>query len=206
MDDTSVMIRQQMNNTRLQLSEKLESLEHQVSRTVQSTGTAVNATVGAVQETVDSVKGAVNDAAQSVSNAFDLRRQIDRHPWLCVGGSVVLGYLAVKFLTGSAKKSNQPLGTAFPTGLVTDKSMHGNAAVPANVKQAATSAATATDLASAYESGLKRSSWDQLRSVAIGALIAVVQGVASRAVPEVMGYLAGNRDKPNDDVAPEVKQ
>jgi len=199
MNDTSVMIRQQMVDTRSQLSEKLESLEHQVSRTVQSTGTAVNATVGAVQETVDSVKGAVHDAAQSVSNAFDLRRQVGRHPWLCVGGSVVLGYLAVEFLTGSGKKSNQPLRTAFPTALTTDKSNHGNAAGPANGKQTAGSAATASDLASAYESGLKRSSWDQLRSVAIGALIAVVQGVASRAIPEVMGYF--NRGHATEDAA-----
>lgn len=204
MNDTSVMIRQRMVDTRSQLSEKLESLERQVSDTVQSTGTAVNATVGAVQDTVDLVKGAVHDAAQSVSNALDFHRQVNRHPWLFLGGSVVLGYLAVDFLTGSAKKSGLPLRTALPTGLATSNPIHGNAAVPANGKQAAASAATATDLAAAYESGLKRSSWDQLKSVAIGALIAVVQGVASRAVPEVMGYLASNRDKPRDDAAREM--
>ena len=109
MADPPAIIRQQMDETRPQLSEKLETLEHQVTETVQSTGTAVNATVGAVQETVETVTGAVQDAVQSVSNAFDLKRQIHQHPWLVIGGSVVVGYLAAELLTGSTKtKASQP--------------------------------------------------------------------------------------------------
>src|SRR5205085_12548838 len=39
------------------------------------------------------------------------------------------------------------------------------------------------------------SSWRQRRSVALGMLIGIVQDVASRAVPQVMDYLSGNRDR-----------
>ena len=54
------------------------------------------------------------------------------------------------------------------------------------------SAATGAAIAAAYESGLRSSSWQQLRSMAIGA-IGIAQDVAARAVPHVMAYIAGNR-------------
>lgn len=180
MGDTPEIIRQQMDETRSQLSEKLETLEHQVTETVQSTGTAVNATVGAVQETVETVTGTVHDAVQSVSNAFDLKRQIHQHPWLVIGGSVVVGYLAAELLTGSTKTSQARRSSADNAN-----QSHGDVAVA--------SAETATAIAAAHESGLKSSSWRQLRDVAFGALIGMVQEITSRAVPPVVDYLTGQR-------------
>jgi hypothetical protein len=176
-----------MDETRSQLSDKLESLEHQVSDTVKSTGTAVNATVSAVQNTVETVTGAVRDAALSVSNAFDVRRQVDRHPWLVLGGSVALGYLAFRFLAGSVKKSHQPSETSSLP--------HPSADIAAerNGQPAVESAATAAPAAAASESGLKSSSWHQLRSLASGALIGIAHEVVAHAVPEVMDYVTGNR-------------
>ena len=182
MNDTPEVIRQQMEETKSQLSEKLVSLETQVTDTVQSTGTAVNATVEAVQVTVETVTGAVQGAVQSVSNAFDVRRQIEKHPLLAIGGAVVLGYLAVDFLTGSAKKSKQQPAPSPSTNHAGDGS--GQSAVE--------SAATAAAIAAAYESGQESSSRHQLQDLAIRALIGVVQDVATRAVPQVVDYLTGN--------------
>ena len=187
MSETVEMLREQMGETRSNLSEKLESLEHQVSQTVQATGTAVNATVGAVQETVESVTGAVQDAVHSVGNALDLRRQIDRHPWLALGGSVVLGYLAAEFLARSARKSGQPPEEAPSPRAATENAEHENG------KPAIQSAATGAAVVAAYEAGLKSSSWRQLRSMAIGALIGIAQEVAVGAVPPLMHYLIGKR-------------
>ena len=185
MNDTPEVIRQQMEETKSQLSEKLVSLESQVTDTVQSTGTAVNATVEAVQVTVETVTGAVQDAVQSVNNAFDFRRQINRHPLLAVGGAVVLGYLAVEFMAGSEKKSEPPPETALPP------SPFANNAGDGNGKSAVASAATASTIAAAYESGRESSSRHQLQDLAIRALIGVVQDVATRAVPQVVDYLTG---------------
>ena len=176
MNDTPEVIRQQMEETKSQLSEKLVSLETQVTDTVQSTGTAVNATVEAVQVTVETVTGAVQDAVQSVSNAFDIRRQIEKHPLMAIGGAVVLGYLAVDFLTGATKKSEQPSPTASNSGDGTGET-----------------AATSATIAAAYESGRESSSRHQLQDLAIRALIGVVQDVATRAVPQVVDYLTGNQ-------------
>lgn len=187
MNDTPEVIRQQMEETKSQLSEKLVSLESQVTDTVQSTGSAVNATVEAVQETVETVTGAVQDAVQSVSNAFDFRRQVEKHPLLAVGGAVVLGYLAVEFMAGSEKKPDQTPETA-PT-----PSPSTNNAGDENGKPAVESTATAAAIAAAYESGQKSSSRHQLQDLAIRALIGVVQDVASHAVPHVVDYLTGNQ-------------
>ena len=175
MNDTPEVIRQQMEETKSQLSEKLVSLETQVTDTVQSTGTAVNATVEAVQVTVETVTGAVQDAVQSVSNAFDIQRQIEKHPLMAIGGAVVLGYLAVDFLTGATKKSEQPSPTASNSGDGTKET-----------------AATSATIAAAYESGRESSSRHQLQDLMIRALIGVVQDVATRAVPQVVDYLTGH--------------
>ena len=186
MSDTPEVIRQQMEETKSHLSEKLVSLETQVTETVQSTGTAVNATVEAVQETVETVTGAVQDAVQSVSNAFDLRRQAERHPLLVFGGAAVLGYLAVKFLTGRAKKS-EPLKALAIVPCPSGDSAGLGSGVPA-----IESAATAAAIAAAYEAGRESSARHQLQDLAIRALIGVVQDIATHAVPQVVDYLTGS--------------
>ena len=191
MDATLEVMRQQMDDTKLQLSEKLDSLEQQVSDTVQSTGTAVNATVEAVQETVETVTGAVQDAVQSVSNAFDLPRQINRHPWLALGGSFALGCLAVEFLNRSAKRSGQPSQAIAGLGPVADDTGHG---IESSGGQ---NTATAAALAAAYESGLNSSSWHQLRHAAIGTILVIAQDVAVRAIPQVLNYISRTKSAAN---------
>src|SRR5260370_9935 len=75
MDDEPEVTRAQMDETRASLSEKLETLEHQVVDSVQDTSNAVHDTVAGVKD------------------MFDLHLQVQRHPWLIVGGSIALGYL-----------------------------------------------------------------------------------------------------------------
>src|SRR5262245_55877302 len=96
-DEQPKVIRHQMEETRASLTEKLETLEHQVVGTVQGATSAVTETVEnvkeAVAETVETVKGTVRETVETVKETFDLSRQVDRHPWLMVGGSVALGFL-----------------------------------------------------------------------------------------------------------------
>src|SRR5205807_7707122 len=48
----------------------------------------------AVQETAATVKDTVHDTVESVKEAFDLRCQVDQHPWLMMGISAGAGYLS----------------------------------------------------------------------------------------------------------------
>jgi len=95
--DEKVLIEQQMQETRHALAEKLETLENQVIGTVAEANSAVVETVDsvkeAVQETVEVVKGSVQDTVDSVRDALNVSRQVDRHPWLFLGGAAALGYL-----------------------------------------------------------------------------------------------------------------
>jgi len=75
-----------MEETRASLSEKLETLEHQVAETVHEAKAAVT-------DTVSTVKDAVHETVESVKETFDVSRQVERHPWAMLGGSIAAGYI-----------------------------------------------------------------------------------------------------------------
>jgi ElaB/YqjD/DUF883 family membrane-anchored ribosome-binding protein len=107
--------RHDIEDKRTSMSEKLELLEERVRDTLQETRSAVEGivenvketvdeTVGVVKETVEgarstvdnlmeNVKGTMDDTATMVKKSFDLHYQVEQHPWLMVGGSVMVGYL-----------------------------------------------------------------------------------------------------------------
>lgn len=182
MDETPEQIRQQMEETKCQLTEKLSTLEQQVSDTVQATGSVVNATVEAVTGTVESVTGAVETAVHSVGEAFDLRKQLDRNPWLVLGGAAFLGYVVADCLT-SSKKRPVPTPAVFPVPM---------AAIPA----AAAPTEAAAAMTAAYEAHKESNAVSQLKGIAIGTLIGILQGVATRAVPQVLDYIAEHHMPP----------
>jgi ElaB/YqjD/DUF883 family membrane-anchored ribosome-binding protein len=88
MEDQAELIRQQMQEKRAELSEKLQELAGKlptdtVAETVESVSHTVTDTAENVQETV-----------HSFQEALDLPKQVQEHPWLAVGGAVLVGYLA----------------------------------------------------------------------------------------------------------------
>lgn len=171
MDEASTEIREQMEETKSQLSQKLESLEQQVSETVQSTGNAVNATVETVQQTFDSVTTTVKDAVQSVVNAFDVRRQVERHPWVMMSGAVVLGYLAREILMGPEQPEKQiSKTTSSPPPAMENRSHHNGAS----------------------HRDQESATWTRLQNVAMGSLVGIASDITARAVPAIMDYLAGH--------------
>jgi ElaB/YqjD/DUF883 family membrane-anchored ribosome-binding protein len=117
--------RQDIEDTRASLTEKLGLLEERVRETLEETKSAVedivenvkgtvDETVGAVKETVDgakstvediveNVKGTMDDTVTTVKQAFDLSYQVNQHPWLMVGGSVLLG----SFLGGLSQRRSR---------------------------------------------------------------------------------------------------
>jgi ElaB/YqjD/DUF883 family membrane-anchored ribosome-binding protein len=96
MDNETEVIRQQIEGTRAALTEKLETLEDHVVETMHEATTAVGETVETVKETVEetvgTVKETVEETVETVKETFDLRLQVQRHPWAMVGGSVAVGF------------------------------------------------------------------------------------------------------------------
>ncbi len=132
MNDTPEVIRQQMEDTKSQLTEKLESLECQVS-----------------------------DGVQSVTDAFDLPLQIARHPWMAVGGSLFLGYLASEILNAPPIKSEYEPGTE-----------------PRSPQSAGKANSSQSLL------------WAEMKGMVAGALMGAVSTMISRGVPTALDYLA----------------
>jgi len=112
--------RHDIEETRASMTEKLELLEERVRDTLEETKIAVDDIVenvkGTVDETVDAVKDTVDGAKSTVENivenvketmddtmtrvkqSFDLRYQVEQHPWLMLGGSVVAGSILASFM------------------------------------------------------------------------------------------------------------
>jgi len=93
------LIRRQMGQTREALTEKLETLEHKVARSV-----------FAVSETVANVQEKVTESVESVKEAVDVKVQVDRHPWLMLGGSVLCGFVLGELL---CKEKERPAASHF---------------------------------------------------------------------------------------------
>lgn len=102
-DTSEEMIQQQMQETRASLTEKLETLEQKVVGTVENATTAVNETVDAFKETVHdtvaTVQGGVKDSVDTVKDLFDVPAQVERRPWMMLGGAVAVGYCLGTMLT-----------------------------------------------------------------------------------------------------------
>ncbi len=88
MDESTAVIRNQMDRTRADLSDQIDRLEHRVSENLFSTGEAVTDILGTVRETV-----------RSVRHAADLRSHVVGHPWIAFGSAVALGYVATRLAT-----------------------------------------------------------------------------------------------------------
>jgi len=89
MEDQAELIRQQMQEKRAELSEKLQELAEKMP-----VAETVTETVESVTDTVSSTAENVQETVHSFEEILDLPKQVQEHPWLAVGGAVVVGYLA----------------------------------------------------------------------------------------------------------------
>jgi ElaB/YqjD/DUF883 family membrane-anchored ribosome-binding protein len=191
------VVRHQMEQTRASLTEKLETLEHQVVGTVRGATTAVSDAVEnvkeVVQETVDTVKGSVQETVETVKSTFDLRRQVEQHPWAMMGGSVALGCLG-GFLLGRARQGRtRTTGPRQAPGRETPwSSARGDGRAQSYLPAAEAAGGEAARLSSEQaRPGLLGSLNEMfgpeiatLKGLAIGAALSLVRDMITRPAPE----------------------
>jgi len=73
--------------------EVIENVHDLVGTTVDSVRQSLAGVSAAADEIVETVGEAVGDAIASVQGAWDLRSQVAYHPWLLMGGALLVGYL-----------------------------------------------------------------------------------------------------------------
>jgi len=164
-------IKQQIEATRSDLTVKLEALEFKVRETVADARGAVNDTVESVRQTVDStvcaVKETVHDAVDTVKNSLDVSRQVDRHPWAMLAGSIAAGYVTGRVLENYSAPVNRSWVPPRPTG---------------NGHHLEAAASVGSDQGPEYKQGLLDglgekfgSELTQLKGLAIGALMSLAR-------------------------------
>ena len=88
MDKGAERIAQDMKDiveTRVAIAEKLEAIEQHVGATMQHARTVMT-------QVADKTTSTVDETVKATKEVFDLRIQAERHPWMFVGGAVILGY------------------------------------------------------------------------------------------------------------------
>lgn len=113
-------IRQQIDETRSAITEKLEALEEQVVDTVQNVKDTVQETIEttreSVQETVSTIKDTVQETVTTVKETFDVRLQVQRHPWPMLGGALTAGILTGALLGETRHRRTMPMDRLHSDG------------------------------------------------------------------------------------------
>ncbi len=83
--------------------EKCETFEQGIRDTWQGANAAVKdglvSAQATVETTVQAVRGALQDAGGAVGRALDVPAHARRHPWLLVGGALLLGLVAGRLVS-----------------------------------------------------------------------------------------------------------
>jgi len=189
LDPEEAKLRQEMEDTRMSMTEKLERLETKVANTVEGAANAVTETVesvkGAVEGTVETVKDSVQGTVAAVKETFDVPLQVNRHPWLMMGGSVALGF-AVGHLIGGPAPSTQ----ASPSGPARKPQKgHGNGWSGSKQTETARPAAAKPEGPSLLAKLTQQfgPEMDKLKGLAIGAMLGLVRDMVNKATPPQVG-------------------
>jgi len=177
-DKSEEMIQRQMQETRASLTEKLETLEQKVVGTVENATTAVNNTVDAIKETVHdtvtSVQEGVKGSVESVKDLFDVPAQVQRRPWLMMGGSVAVGYCLGTLLSQRSSSRDEHAVASQPAWLSeTSNRVQRAAALPPPAAPA--------------EPSIWSAEIDKLKGLALGALFGTARELLISSLPEQMG-------------------
>lgn len=119
MSQSSEAIRSQLGKARESLLHNYDSLGSHLSEAIQETGTSVQATADVVHHSV-----------LAVSDAFNVPRQISRHPWLALGAGVAVGFWISKSMGKSTPPcqcvddSNRSLQSPLPSPLPVSQLSH----------------------------------------------------------------------------------
>jgi hypothetical protein len=186
-DNEPEVIRQRMEETRTALTEKLERLEGQVTGMVGVTAEAVTETVENVKETFADVTDAVQEKVQTVKEMFDFRLQMERHPFLLIGGSVALGFIASRLLksvgqtASAAGHAVSAVGhAALAAAPVVNSMMSGPSSAPAKPEPN-------PKAAKAEGESFVGEALGQVKNLAVGSVMAMLREMATAHLPNEFG-------------------
>jgi len=121
------------------------------------------------------------ETVQSVSDSFNLRLQMERHPWIVLGGAVAVGY----FVGSSFGRGPQVASATMPPASGPEP-----APQPSSVTSSGHS--IAGEPRGAEGSGLVSGAISHLRDIGVSYLMGLVRDLARQGLPEVLGQRIGD--------------
>jgi ElaB/YqjD/DUF883 family membrane-anchored ribosome-binding protein len=180
MDEKPEVIQKEIEQTSTSLKEKVEMLEEQVLGTVkdatETVGDTVESVKDSVAETIQTVKETVHDIGDTLRRTFDLRYQVQRHPWPMMGGSVLAGFAAGKLLGRLVGGPREVSQNGSPV----------RAPSAATLYTSAPPAAAEPSRPGLFNRLLERvePEIDKVKGMAIGAVFGLLRDMAKRSLPE----------------------
>jgi len=202
-----------MEDTRKDLADKVEKLEQKlvgtvetvtdtvasvkdtISDTVETVKESIQGTVkavtGTVGDTVETVTDSVHSAVDSVKEFFNVPHQVERHPWLMMGGSVLLGYLGGRLLTPRRSRYTEEAPATLVEAAYHPSAafMHGAEAYRPPEPRREEPAAPSEDKKEGLLSHLNErfgGELGKLKGMAIGTLLGAARDMVSQWVPETL--------------------
>jgi len=166
MGDELEVIQDEMRQTRSSLAEKLDALEGTVQDTVEDAKSAVSDTVEGVKETVENVK-----------ESLDVRRHVERRPWLMVGGAFALGYVGGCLMGPShdqpSEEFNEDSAGMASTGAVEDLPQSEYAYTPPDRHEEERE----------EEGGVLHDGLQMIKGLAVGTVMGLLRQMAVQSLP-----------------------
>ena len=181
-----------VQNATSTVTDTIQSVRDVVDNVKDSVQGTVDSVKDSVQGTVDSVKETMHDTVEGVKQTFDLHRQMDQHPYLMVGGAVVVGFVAGRMLNvapaaramGRAAESFGPTVSRFARSAASNLGAAASA-VGSTAASVGGAAVTAGGWMGALESTFGPEI-NKVKELAIGTLLGVVRDMAVKAAPETL--------------------
>jgi len=172
-----------MGQTRAALTEKLETLENHVLGTVHDTTSTVGSTVhevgATVRDTMQDVRATVRETLSTVKDALDVSRQMQNHPWILLGGSMMAGFISGRVLDSieSGRFPRRLTYSSAPDDLLSENA--GGEPAQGMMAQAVRSAPTfLKSLADTFAPELAK-----VKGVALGMAMGLLRDKLSQSVP-----------------------
>jgi hypothetical protein len=140
-----------------------------VSQTVETLKDTVGTVKETVTDTVSAVKESVQEGVATVKDWLDVRAQVDRHPWIMTGGSILAGYL---------------IGTMF------DRWTEGEATGLPPPSEGGASETHRLDEGQSWLAGFAPE-LNKLKGLALGTLLGTAREMVTRSVPPELGQKLG---------------
>lgn len=187
-------MRQEIDSTRSAMADKLEALEDRVMDTVHSAQETVKESIQiakeTVGETVETVKTSVRESVATVKRTFDIKHQVEQHPWVMVGGcfcvGLALGGLFLGARRGSRQLSNRPAGNGTPLAGSPRSEQRGNDSFD-NVAPPPQSQSMSANRPGFFDQFHEEI--DQVKGIAIGFVMGLTRDSIKDAVPQLASQI-----------------